>query len=79
VNTSIGRAATSELREVLSRGLLTVAGVDDAQWEAVRTIPADGGEMIHAPKSAGDIHAVKALSWAVWALQSERHQMGLVL
>jgi predicted enzyme related to lactoylglutathione lyase len=79
VNTSIGRASTTELREVLVRGLLTVAGVDDAQWAAVRTAPADGGEVIHAPRSVGDVHAIKALSWAVWAVQSERNHLGLVL
>ena len=53
VNVSIGRAATTELRDVVLSGVLTVAGVPDEQWAGVRTVPADGGEMIYAPKSLG--------------------------
>jgi hypothetical protein len=40
---------------------------------------ADGGEVLYAPKSEGDIHGLKALSWAVWAVQSSRQHLGLVL
>jgi hypothetical protein len=79
VNVSTSRAATTELRDAVLGGVLTVAGVDDGTWAGVRTTPADGGETIYAPKSVGDAHALKALSWAVWAVQSERNHLGLVL
>jgi hypothetical protein len=79
VNVSVGRAATTELRDAVLSGVLQVGGVPDEQWAGVRTVPADGGEVLYAPKSVGDIHALKALSWAVWALQSERQTVGLVL
>jgi hypothetical protein len=79
VNVSIGRAATTELRDAVLNGVLRVEGLPDSQWLAVRTTAADGGEVIYAPKSAGDVHGLKALSWAVWAVQSSRQHMGLVL
>jgi hypothetical protein len=79
VNVSIGRAATTELRDAVLNGVLRVEGLPDSQWQAVRTTAADGGEVIYAPKSAGDVHGLKALSWAVWAVQSSRQHMGLVL
>jgi hypothetical protein len=79
VNVSIGRAATTELRDAVLGGHLRVEGVPDGQWRAVRTMAADGGEVIYAPKSEGDVHGLKALSWAVWAVQSDRQHLGLVL
>jgi hypothetical protein len=64
------RAATGILRDALMAGQLRIAGVDDAAWDHVRATPADGGEIIDARRSTGDVQTVKALAWAVWAVMS---------
>ena len=79
VTMSVGRAATTELRDALMAGHLRVVGMSDEQWSVVGTMPADGGEVVSATRSQGDVHAVKALSWAVWAVQSQRSRCGLVM
>lgn len=79
INVSIGKASTNELRELLLGGHLVVAGMTDDDWAAIRTTNADGGEVIYAPKSTGDVHCAKALAWAVYAVQSERNHLGLVM
>lgn len=79
VSTTEARAATSTLRDLVLAGTLTVGGLPDDQWKAARTIPADGGDVLNASRSAGDISGVKALSWAAWAVESERGRSGLVM
>ena len=72
------RAATSALRDVVRSGVVAVAGIGDEDWVRVRTTPADGGEIIDGRRSLGDVHAVKAAAWAVWAVVSEQEQSGFV-
>jgi hypothetical protein len=79
VTESQHRAATGELRRAVLEGGTRIAGIPDEQWAAVRTVPADGGEAIDARRSTGDVHAVKAAAWAVWAVQSGLGHSGLVL
>lgn len=73
------RAATAVLRDALAAHLLTVAGVDDDTWAGLRTMPADGGEVISPRRSSCPVQGVKALSWAVWAVRSAEGQTGLVM
>ena len=71
MNTARQRAATEALADVLRSGSLTVAGVSDGEWEGVRTAPADGGHTVSARASVADVAGVKALSWAVLAVQQQ--------
>jgi hypothetical protein len=70
--------ATATLRQLLRSGRLAVAGLPDTQWESVATTPGDGGELIDSRRSSGDVHGVKALSWAVWAVESGRSHSGFL-
>ncbi len=76
MSTSTARAATGVLRNVMAENRITVMGVPDSTWQGVRTLPADGGEVISRARSKVDVSGVKALSWCVLAVQSEREHSG---
>jgi hypothetical protein len=78
LNVAQARGATASLRQVARTGRLSIAGLPDEQWAAVVTSTADGGEVIDGRRSAGDVHGVKALSWAVWAIESGRSHTGFL-
>ena len=73
INVPKSRAATETLAKLLRAGRVRVEGIADEEWRAVRTAPADGGEMIDGRRSEGDVAAVKALSWGVWSVEVARH------
>jgi hypothetical protein len=72
VNTAQQRAATEALADAARGGALVVEGVTDAEWEGVRTVPAEGGHVISARSSVADVAGVKALSWSVLAVQQAK-------
>lgn len=72
------RAATGALKTILTNGRLGAAGVPDSQWQAAATTPSEGGELLDGKKSTADIHHIKALSWAVWAVESGRSHSGIL-
>lgn len=78
VTAAQARAATATLRDLVHAGRLRVTGMPDEQWANVVTTQAEDGHHIDGRKSSGDTHGVKALSWAVWAVESGRSHSGFL-
>ena len=72
------RAATAALRDAVRTGKLRTSGVPPQQWANVVITDSDDGQQIAAKQSGGDVHAVRALSWAVWAIASGREHSGFL-
>jgi hypothetical protein len=60
-------AATDALRERLIEHGLRVQGMPAEQWGHVVVSTGRGRPLIDPRRSRGDVEAVQALSWAVWA------------
>jgi hypothetical protein len=78
VSAAQARAATDTLRQAVRSGDLALDGITDETWAAVVCTPADGGEIVDARRSRGDVQAVKAAAWSVWGLESGANRSGFV-
>jgi hypothetical protein len=65
------RLATPVLADVVARGMLTrhPDPVLDAEVAAAKVAELEGGSMLSAKRSQGPVPTLKALCWAVWAVE----------